>query len=529
MTLDAAKAFDVVWQGSLLRKIYLEGVDGCIWLTLLNMYTQATSSVRWGQGVSAPFPVKQGVRQGGILSTIHYKLFNNDLLHVIEESGIRATIGCLYCGAPTCADDVAALGGKMHAQCIVTIVRWYCGGHRYCIHPQKSEEVPMNKDDKDPESVMYGEEPISKVQSAVHLGVHMESTGRPDIQKKVQLGRRTMYSMMGAGVCGGSGLNPIVSSHLWKIYVVPRVLYGLEILSLTLADLTALERLQREMLRKLQSLTRSIATVAVTCLLGIRPLENELDLRRLTLLCNVLFTDGTLEQYVALCQIAVKDADNHSWFTACNRLLHKYNLPNIYVLKEQFSSEDKCKAAIKVQVDSLVSNTWCTEAATKSTLKYLNVKACKVVEPHPCWRTVTGSTLDVKRAVIKVRLLTGTYYLQKDRAKFKGGSVTDLCLLCSAATEDRVYFIAECGALSSVRLRYLAEIENELTYRNHPTAVANVLYDKVALTQLVLDCASAMVAGKVSISSQEAVAVERITRRLCFALHLKSCELLGQL
>ena len=114
------------------------------------MYTQATSSVRWGQRVSAPFPVKQGVRQGGIISTIHYKLFNNDLLHVIEESGIGATIGCLYCGAPTCADDVAVLGGKMHAQCIVTIVRWYCDGHRYCIHRPKSEEVPMNKDDKDP-------------------------------------------------------------------------------------------------------------------------------------------------------------------------------------------------------------------------------------------------------------------------------------------------------------------------------------------------------------------------------------------
>ena len=62
-----------------------------------------------------------------------------------------------------------------------------------------------------------------------------------------------MYSIMGAGVCGGSGLNPIVSSHLWKIYVVPRVLYGLEILSLTLDDVTALERLQREMLRKIQS------------------------------------------------------------------------------------------------------------------------------------------------------------------------------------------------------------------------------------------------------------------------------------
>ena len=65
----------------------------------------------------------------------------------------------------------------------------------------------------------------------------------------------------------------------------------------------------------------------------------------------------------------------------------------------------------------------------------------------------------MKTAVIKIRLLTGIYYLQRDRAKFKHGSVTDLCLLCSAVAEDRVRFIAVCNALISVRQRYLAEIE----------------------------------------------------------------------
>ena len=101
----------------------LGGVDGTIWLTLMNMYKQATSSVRWGNHVSDPFQVKQGVRQGGILSTVHYKLFNNDLLHMLQDSGFGANIGCFYCGAPTCADDVAALGGRMHAQCIVYMVK----------------------------------------------------------------------------------------------------------------------------------------------------------------------------------------------------------------------------------------------------------------------------------------------------------------------------------------------------------------------------------------------------------------------
>ena len=46
---------------------------------------------------------------GGILSTTHYKLFNNGLLHEIEKSGLGASIGCCRCGDPTCADDVVVL------------------------------------------------------------------------------------------------------------------------------------------------------------------------------------------------------------------------------------------------------------------------------------------------------------------------------------------------------------------------------------------------------------------------------------
>ena len=67
VTLDAAKAFDVVWQASLLRKIYHEGVDGTLWLTLSSMYSNAVTSVKWGPHVSSSFPIGQGVRQGGFL------------------------------------------------------------------------------------------------------------------------------------------------------------------------------------------------------------------------------------------------------------------------------------------------------------------------------------------------------------------------------------------------------------------------------------------------------------------------------
>ena len=100
-----------------------------------------------------------------------------------------------------------------------------------------------------------------------------------------------------------------------------------------------MEQMQRSMLRRIQSLPNCTAITALYCLSGIRPLEQELDLRRLSLLANVLYTDGTPEQDIAIRQISVKDSNSYSWFVLCNKLLHKYNLPNIYIARKKFESE----------------------------------------------------------------------------------------------------------------------------------------------------------------------------------------------
>lgn len=204
--------------------------------------------------MSPGFQIGQGVRQGGILSTTHYKLFNNNLLSMIEDLNIGAQIGCLNVSAPTCADDVAALGNNSeHVQWVVDMVRGYTSRERYCINPKKSEEIVLNRGKRGAgcDSIRYGDESILKVQSAVHLGIDRSKSPRPDIQKKVQLGRRTLYSLMGAGVYGGSGLNPVISAHLWKIYVLPRMLFGLEVQKCLLVDVAALEHFQRSTFRKI--------------------------------------------------------------------------------------------------------------------------------------------------------------------------------------------------------------------------------------------------------------------------------------
>ena len=52
---------------------------------------------------------------------------------------------------------------------------------------------------------------------------------------------------------------------------------------------------------------------------------------------------------------------------------------------------------------------------------------------------------DVRKVITKVRLLMVTYYLQTNTGNLRNDAATDLCLLCSAGSEDRVDFIAECN------------------------------------------------------------------------------------
>jgi hypothetical protein len=60
------------------------------------------------------FQIKQGVRQGEILSTFLYKVYNNALLQDLQSQKLGFMIGRTYVGCPTCADDIALLSNNVN-------------------------------------------------------------------------------------------------------------------------------------------------------------------------------------------------------------------------------------------------------------------------------------------------------------------------------------------------------------------------------------------------------------------------------
>ena len=97
--------------------------------------------------------------------------------------------------------------------------------------------------------------------------------GKPAIEEKINLGRKTAYSLMGAGFHGGGGLKLSQTGYIWSTFVVPRLLYGLGSILLSKIDEKCPEKFQRNCLKQIQGLPDKTANSICVPLLGILPLD----------------------------------------------------------------------------------------------------------------------------------------------------------------------------------------------------------------------------------------------------------------
>jgi hypothetical protein len=78
--LDAKAAFDKIIHLHLFWRMYHAEIQDKTWTIIKSLHHNAESYIKWAGSTSDCFNVGMGVRQGGILSTDHYKLYINPLL-----------------------------------------------------------------------------------------------------------------------------------------------------------------------------------------------------------------------------------------------------------------------------------------------------------------------------------------------------------------------------------------------------------------------------------------------------------------
>ena len=122
------------------------------------------------------------------------------------------------------------------------------------------------------------EKNVSLSQNTTHLGILRAETNENtiNIEERLKLARRTFYALINTGVHGSNGLNPSVSFKIYQCYVLPRLLFGLEVLPITNSQLNLLSKFHLDSIKRFQSLPTRTLTCAVQLLLGTLPIEAEL-------------------------------------------------------------------------------------------------------------------------------------------------------------------------------------------------------------------------------------------------------------
>ena len=314
--LDTQKAFDVVSHPILMKMLYHQGINSHLWQVIRSKYNGLTTRVKWEGEISPSFCVFQGVRQGGILSTHFYKTYLNGFLMELESKALGKFICSLYMGCPTVADDLLFMSSSDgELQLMFSLAYINSQEKRYVIHPQKTtaQRRNVNKAVRSSEIVKdwkLGSKEAKVDSKFTHRGLIRTEKSETsfNIAERINAARRTLYALIKTCVHGTSGLNPRISYKIYQVYVIPRLLYSLEVLPLTDTQIGHLHRFHISTLRRLQALPERTASSVVQLLLGELPIQAEIHKRQLSLLHSIVISKnfrikGLMARQVALqCQ-----------------------------------------------------------------------------------------------------------------------------------------------------------------------------------------------------------------------------------
>ena len=511
--MDTTKAFDMVHHPGLLCALHDQGVRGPLWNLYSSAYSNVRSEVKWAGALSREFSEGQGIRQGAKTSTGAFNSKADPLLHSLSTHPDGYTIGTTNVGAIMVADDLALASTTRHGlQSLMHIAEHDAATKRYLFSESKTKIQVSST--KSPQIVVsLNGKPVDMSDEEIHLGIarRADLSNKSTVEMRIQTARRTAYALAGAGLYGLNGVGPNTIMQLINIYILPRLTYGLECLTLTTREIEPMETYYRNLLRQIQHLPPTTANPAVYMLVGALPVEALIHQKVLCMFGAITRRDESLEYEIMERQLGMKDRSSSSWAIHVKKLLARYELPGPVELLYSMKSKDVWKACVKQHV-------WChwykqlrEEAESKSTLRYLNLEGCEPGKVHHVWAQDSLDPLAVHRATVHAHILVQRYPINTSHTSKRKSHP---CPCCQTSEETLEHFLLQCKATAHIRSQYMPRIVCELQRNNIPNSTEDRM-------QAILD------PSKLLPSSVFVRAVTNIARSLCFHLHKKRLTFSG--
>ena len=181
--MDMTKAFDLVKHSLLFKKLIDAGLSVIFVRLLLFIYMNQFANVRWNGEYSSMFSVKNGVRQGAILSGILYCFYTNDLFSLLRSNTTGCWVNNVYMGIFGYSDDNFLVAPSLDSlQEMLETCQNYAMEHGLKfstnVNPIKCKTkcIAFLFKDRILEPAVLCGDPLPWVQGGVHLGNHIKNT-----------------------------------------------------------------------------------------------------------------------------------------------------------------------------------------------------------------------------------------------------------------------------------------------------------------------------------------------------------------
>lgn len=457
--LDVRKAFDTVWHEGLFYKMYQFNIHGLIFKAIIDLYSEMESRVKYQGCTSAWFKILQGSRQGGVISPPSYLMFINDLLRELKASGYGFCIYNINFSSPTVADDMVLISfSKQGLDMMMQICYQYSLKWWYEYNATKSAVIVFNESETDFKSAKLhrtwylGPDKVEEVIQYRHLGIYCDKymgldNNIDDASSKL---KRTFLSLINSGI-NETGFHPITSKHLYSSVVLPTALYGSELWSsMSRSHLDEIEKAHRFCIKYTQALPKRTRTDIAFGLLGVKPIEFEIDIRKLTFLGQLC----RLPSQNIHKQIFNQRLVSYTYATGVRfglvpdimHILDKYSLNHVlqdYLQTGHFMSKCAWKDLIKTKINSCVATEWQERILHDNNLCQFAM-IHDTYEPCKFWTFSKSNSKYLKYSQICVKLIallfteSGTLYCRACGLFYNSSFTEHVILYCKSTTVPRI-------------------------------------------------------------------------------------------
>ena len=258
VTLDAEKAFDKIWREGLFYKLKSYFPRNLV--IMLKLYYNSSCGKMKINGTlsSNSFPIKCGVKQGGILSPYLFNFYMHDLIVECLSLNIGANIYGVNISTFLYADDVSILGTELHeVQKLLKICENYGLNWGVNFSGMKSKFIVIGTQRLNDSILILKNVKLELVEVIKFLGISFNY--KLDFSKfildKFQSVRNSFFSLNACGL-RPHGINPHLQSYFYKTFCLSKLVYGLEFMNLNNSNIKNLDLQQNSLIKYMLGLSK---------------------------------------------------------------------------------------------------------------------------------------------------------------------------------------------------------------------------------------------------------------------------------